>query len=267
MVRTLAEIKKQISMLESRFIPAEIPDNKWTPSAKQEEVLELVRAGSYTLFAGEAFAGKTVCIGFAATLPEFISQPHYRALILTGTERMLKSSGGVLWVLEQMFPDIPQNTERIIFPTGARIEFGTLPNSTSHENYLGRSYHFIAIDEAPLVAPNQLGFMPRSLRRSKNDTIPLNYLMSGNPGGQATEWLKEHYVNNDDPTRIFIASYMSDNEYGDVEAYQESFKDMSEIDRQRQLYGNWNAYLDNQLDIRLLREFTNDDQPIIRYAD
>ena len=238
----------------------------WEPNALQRRFIDLPNRN--VLMGGEAGSGKTVALCFALLAPvakpgEPAEHPHYRALALSQTEQALVASGGVLDVCRDMRPDAAYNAARRVmrFKTGERIQFGTLPDSQSHLRFQGQSYHTIALDEAGLMYPSQIGWLPRSLRKRKGDKLPLRYRMTANPGGRANWWLRDRYVksdNSENATNFYLHAKREDNIALDAASYEASFLDMDELERRRQQEGDWDAMGECYLDVGLIQRFSGE---------
>lgn len=213
-----------------------------TPTPMQRRVSEITARN--LLYGGAAGAGKTMALAFCAT--RHIDASHYRALLMAQTDKQLSHSGGMYEALHSIYPTVPINrgTRQMRFPSGALIEFATLPDSTAHERQgiRGSQYHFIGIDEAGNIMPAQLEWMPRSQRRRIGDAVPTMYRLAANPGGVAHDWLRSRFVENrsgDYPENVFLHAQQKDNPHIDMDDYASSFRLMDPYTRMQFVEGLW----------------------------
>ncbi len=236
--------------------------NRFTPTPVQRAFMALPWHSA--LWAGKVAGSKTWGLCFAAA--QYIDKPHYGALLIGRTERALKQKGGLIDTLQQMYPSVSIVDRFQRFPSGASIQFGTLNDANEHLKFQGGNWQFIGIDEASNIGQAQLQFMPSRLRRAPTDDIPLRYRLCANPGGVSTGYLRRTFVEspnepcaaNEYEPRYWMPSDYKDNPYIDAAAYEKSFAMMSELDRQRFQYGNWDARADGMLDTSLLLEHSGD---------
>ncbi len=239
----LTSLTRRIAARERRRGANVLPERAWNPTPAQERFLAL--DAQWALFGGQAAGGKSVALAFA--LSQHVDQAHYRALGIAQTDKVLRAAGGLIDALASIYPalDISSGADVIRFPSGARIHFVTLPHTKAHERIRGTTYHTIAVDEAGLVTPYQLGWLPRSLRRAPDDPIPLRYRLTANPGGVGQGWLRRIFVegNIDDsaPSVAFLPASVDDNPHIDSEEYRRQFAHMDALERARMLSGDWYA--------------------------
>jgi hypothetical protein len=79
------------------------------------------------------------------------------------------------------------------FPNGAWIKLGYLDKDADADNYQGKSFTDIVIEEAgtfPNYAP--IAKLKATLRSAKG--IPCQMLLTGNPGGPGANWVRARYI-------------------------------------------------------------------------
>ncbi|MDO5398955.1 MAG: terminase family protein [bacterium] len=118
----------------------------WQPQPRQYEFMS--RPEYECFYGGAAGGGKSDAL--VAEALRQIDIPHYKGIIFRKTypqarELILKSKR--LYPL--VSPGCKYNSQEHcwIFPSGARIYFGSMPNSDSYIDYQGLSFAFIGFDE------------------------------------------------------------------------------------------------------------------------
>ena len=148
------------------------------------------------------------------------------------------------------------------FPSGARIEFGYAENLTDVLRYQGQSYTWIGIDELPQYPTPEIYNFLRSSLRSVDPEIPVFMRATGNPGNIGSLWVKEMFVDPEEPnksfdviidtisgqkkiTRRFIPAKLQDNPYlTQTDDYLIMLSSLPEVQRKQFLEGDWTAFED-----------------------
>lgn len=229
------------------------------------------------LYGGAAGGGKSDAI-IAEALRQ-VENPNYRAIIFRKTypqcrELIIKS----LRIYKAAFPDAEYNGSEHYwrFPSGAKIYFGSMPNSTSYLAYQGLSYSYIAFDELTHFTQEEYEYM---ISRNRADGAGLRVYIraTANPGGIGHGWVKQRFITAAEPnvpytvkacvtgpdgkktevsrTRIFIPSSVFDNEelLKNDPGYLANLAMLPESQKKALLYGDWNSY-----EGQVFTEFRND---------
>lgn len=127
-----------------------------------------------------------------------------------------------LQIYPQWFPGCvwKAGTKTWEFPNGAFLRMRFLADDTSHIEYQGHSYSYIAFDELPQWAnPTNYNALKATLRGAAQFK---RIRSTGNPGGAGHGWVKQHFKIGDYPDgghifqegierRMFVRSRLQDN--------------------------------------------------------
>lgn len=229
------------------------------------------------LYGGAAGGGKSDAI-IAEALRQ-IDNPNYRAIIFRKTypqcrELIIKS----IRIYSAACPQAVYNGSEHYwrFPSGAKIYFGSMPNSTSYLAYQGLSYSYIAFDELTHFTQEEYEYM---ISRNRADGAGLRVYIraTANPGGIGHGWVKERFITASEPgvpykvesevtdksgkrisvsrSRIFIPSSVFDNKVllQNDPGYLSNLALLPEAKKKALLYGDWNSY-----DGQVFTEFRDD---------
>lgn len=260
------------------------------PHPKQQVFLSLkVREAMY---GGSAGGGKSDALLMAAL--QYVDVPGYSALILRRTWPDLNSPGAILdraksWLLPTD-AQIREGGRTWIFPSGARLTFGTILRENDKYKFQSSEHQFVAFDELTHFDESQYTYMFSRIRRpdltclncntavrkiaghwkhtSKNAQgcphlfpdpkvldqyppsedgttifdVPLRMRSGTNPGGRGHEWVMNRFINpkTRNEKAIFVPAFLSDNPSLDRESYLENLSELTDVERERLLNGDWN---------------------------
>ena len=250
----------------------------WKPQKRQAEFMR--RPEYEALYGGAAGGGKSEAL--VAEALRQVDNPRYKAIIFRKTypqlrELILKS----FRIYRSAYPDAVYNsTEHCwIFPSGARIYFGSMPNSTSYENYQGLSFAFIGFDELTHFTEEEYLYLI-GRNRADGDGLRIYIRSTANPGGRGHAWVKARFITEAKPdtpfiykveiendkgervtverSRIFIPSSVWDNKIllKNDPNYLANLAMQSEAKRNALLYGDWDSF-----DGQVFSEWRNNPNP------
>ena len=226
-----------------------------------------MRRGEYeALYGGAAGGGKSDAM--VAEALRQVDIPHYKAILFRKTfpearELILKSHR----MYPRVYPKAKYNGSEHCwtFPSGARIYFGSMPNTTSHLRYQGLSFAFIGFDELTHFTQEEYEYLI-SRNRADGPGVRVYIRATANPGGVGHGWVKERFITSMPPNtpyefkttvakpdgtsmevvrkRIFIPSSVFDNKelLNNDPNYLANLAMLPEAQRKALLYGDWNTF-------------------------
>ena len=252
----------------------------WRPQPKQRAFME--RPEYEALYGGAAGGGKSDALLCEALRQVHIA--HYRGLILRKTYPELSELVDRSRELyPAAFPEAKYvGTEHVwLFPSGAKIYFGSMQYESDRTKYQGKRYDFIAFDELTHFTWAEYSYM-FSRNRPSGPGTRVYIRATTNPGGIGHGWVKERFITPAPPltpiveevevqgprglgklrrSRIFVPSTVFDNQelLRNAPEYLANLAMLPENERMALLYGSWDSF-----DGQVFREWRNDPA---HYAD
>lgn len=238
-----------------------------TPFPKQAAAI--MHPARMKLLGGNAFSGKSLLGSVIAS--QWLMYPHYKCLIIRRTHDDVVATGGIVDKLKDTLLDenylgeltceLNEVKKRFKAPSGAEIWYNEASVKKDKEKFRGRSYHTIIVDEATEILPSTLAFFSRSIRRAKEDMIPLHVYYISNPSSSdGTKYLLKEFVEDTAPNPYFELTFW-DNEAINPYEYAKSLDALDPIDKAYQLYGDWHFVPSNGM-IITRSEFQRMEMPV-----
>ncbi len=236
----------------------------WKPQPRQAAFME--RPEWEALYGGAAGGGKSDALVIEALRQVHI--PHYKALILRKTfPQLAELIDKSLNYYPRAFPLARYNasSHTWVFPSGAKIIFGSMQHAQDKIKYQGQAYDFVAFDELTHFSWEEYSYLFSRCRPNGPGTRC--YIRStANPGGLGHGWVKERFITAGAPmqpiweeikwrdpsgqehkakrSRIFVPSSVFDNPalLENDPDYIERLASMPEAERNALLYGDWDSF-------------------------
>ena len=235
------------------------------------------------LFGGEAGSQKSSTLGMAAMMYNHV--PGYRALLLR-VNRADFFRGNQLGNRMHAWhrgtdARIDPETDAIIYPTGASIEFGHVKTNYDLDRYLSDEFSFIGFEEVTtfnlpddVQVRNPFTWLNRSLRQEAGYPVLPRIRATTNPGGRSHKYIRRRFltdaIENVDlevatmdaaiekeirerrprkywmitDNRAYQHGYAEDNVHINVQSYHQGLDELDPVSRRRQKFGDW-AVSDN----------------------
>ncbi len=254
--------------------------SKWcphTPHPKQKKFMASEEREG--LFGGAAGGGKSDAL--LMDVLQYADEPGFSALLVRKTYADLIKADALIPRAKEWLTGTgakPREGGRIWeFPSNATLEFGYLDNVDDHLNFQSSAFQYIGIDELTQHRMSQVLYLFSRLRKLKNSKVPLKFRATTNPGGQSHDDVYERYIEKfedelramdpDDRTprkfvqkvtkdlgrfgkveseRFFIPSKLDDNPSLDQQEYISSLANLSPLELERLLGGDWDIRPDGE---------------------
>ncbi len=211
------------------------------PTAKQLAFLLL--DSREALYGGSAGGGKSLALLMAAL--QFVSHPHYSALLLRRTYADLSLPGALMDVGQHWLTRTPAKWNDMEktwnFPSGATLTFGYLAGESDKYRYQSAQFQFIGFDELTQFGEADYRYLFSRLRRLEGSDIPIRMRTASNPGNIGHEWVKQRFMVEQNSERVFLSAKLDDNPFIDRQEYVQSLMELDPITRQQLLDGDWSA--------------------------
>ena len=236
----------------------------WKPQPRQEVFMS--RNEFEVFYGGAAGGGKSDALVAEALRQVHI--PHYKGLLLRKTfpecREIIDKS---LYMYKSAFPSAKYNAteHRWTFPSGAKIDFGSLQYEQDKMKYQGQAFQYIGVDELTSFLESEYMFLI-SRCRPNGEGVECYVRATGNPGGIGHQWVKDRFVTAGEPnktmwydvnwrepdgkmvtkrmTRAFVPSTVFDNEalMNNDPMYVARLASLPEAEKKAFLYGDWDTF-------------------------
>ncbi len=236
----------------------------WQPNPKQAEFMR--RWEDEALYGGAAGGGKSDALVAEALRQVHI--PHYKGLIIRKTyPQLAELVDKTLNYYTRAFPHARYNESKHvwIFPSGAKIYFGSLQHTKDRLRYQGQAYDYIAFDELTHFTFEEYSYL-FSRNRPNGPNTRCYMRATANPGGVGHGWVKQRFITPVPPmttmyedvkirfpngreelrrkSRIFVPSTVFDNPQllDNDPDYLTRLAALPEAERAALLYGDWSVF-------------------------
>lgn len=218
---------------------------------KQLEFMETVKNTPVTLYGGAKGGGKSKGIRDIMLIRRF-ENPKTHGGLFRRTYKELE--GNHIRPILKEYPTLRKywnDSKKILaLPNGSSLEFCHCENDKDVENYQGREYEDLAIEEAGQWTEGMFKTLYGSNRSSRPGFKP-RALLTGNPGGIGHAWLKRLFIDRrftqfERPQDYaFIQALVQDNPAlikNDPDYVHRLQSEPNEVLRRAYLYGDWNVF-------------------------
>lgn len=236
----------------------------WQPQPKQIAFMQ--RPEFEALYGGSAGGGKSDSL--VAEALRQVQFPYYKGLILRKSYPQLSELiDKSLLMYPRAFPGATYNstTHTWIFPSGAKIRFGSLHHTNSKYDFQGQAFDYIAFDELTQFTFDEYMYLISRCRPNGPGTR-CYVRATANPGGVGHGWVKERFIDVAPPltpveddisvednsgkkitikrARIFVPATVFDNKVllNNDPNYIATLGMLPEAEKQALLYGDWNSF-------------------------
>lgn len=239
-------------------------DTIWTPQPRQAEFMS--RPEFEVFYGGAAGGGKSDALVVEALRQVHI--PHYKGLLMRKTYPECKEIiDKSLNIYKRAYPRARYNSteHRWTFPSGAKVDFGSLQHESDKLKYQGQAYDYIGLDELTHFLESEYVYLISRCRPNGEGTV-CYIRATGNPGGVGHQWVKDRFVTIAEPnttvwidvdwqdpsgkvtrrrlSRRFVPSSVFDNQalMDNDPMYVARLASLPEAEKMALLYGDWDTF-------------------------
>lgn len=195
------------------------------------------------LYGGAAGGGKSDALLMGAL--QFVDVPGYSAILFRRSYTDLALPDALMPRAQEWLANTDAHwhgqDKTWTFPSGATLTFGYLEYEKHKLRYQSSAFQYIGLDELTQFTETQYTYLFSRLRRLEGIEIPLRMRVASNPGGPGHDWVKQRFLVESSPERVFIPASLEDNPHLDRDEYRKSLRELDPTTRQQLLDGNWDV--------------------------
>jgi hypothetical protein len=177
---------------------------------------------------------------------QYVDQPNYAAVLFRRSYTDLGLPGALMDRAAEWLTDTPAKWDRERhtwhFPSGASLTFGYIQTPKDKWRYQSAEFQFVGWDEiTEFPDDDAYTFLFSRLRRLEGSNIPLRVRCASNPVGMGAYWVRNRFITNPAPDRIFIPATFTDNPHIDRDSYLAALRQLPEATQERLIEGSWEA--------------------------
>lgn len=185
---------------------------------------------------------------------QYVKVPQYAALILRKSYQDLMLPDAIMaraiqWSTVYKEVKWRSSEKKLIFPSGAVIQFGYLDKEEDKYRYQSSAFQFVAFDELTQFTESAYTYLFSRVRKPAGMDVPLRIRGATNPGGVGGKWVKNRFIDNGKVYKegieinaedaVFVQSLLHDNPYVDETEYRRSLSKLDAVTRAQLEGGNW----------------------------
>ncbi len=217
--------------------------NKYIPHVPTErQQVGLLLQSSEILYGGAAGGGKTDWLAMGAL--QYVDVHKYAALLLRRTYQQASKADAIIPRLHEWLQPTDAHWDGLNstwrFPSKATLEIGHCQFEKDKYNFQGGQYQFVGFDELTQFTLSQYTYLfSRTRRLEGNAKVPIRHWAGSNPGGEGHVWVRDMFLVQKEPDRVFLPARLHDNPYLDAEEYIKSLSHLDPTTRAQLLEGDW----------------------------
>lgn len=243
---SLQQVRQTLSLLQLVQKNPYIPELPYIGDAQKNHAKQaafIVAPQLEVLYGGAAGGGKSSALLMAALM--YVGEPKYAALLVRRTYADLSLPGALMDRAKQWLSNTSAHWDALrktwTFPSGATLTFGNLENEGDKYRYQSTEFQYIGFDELTQFSESTYTYLFSRLRRLEGSDVPLRMRAGSNPGGIGHDWVKQRFLVERAPDRLFVRATLDDNPHLDRETYERTLSELDPVTYAQLRRGDWTA--------------------------